>query len=85
MFYVYMIKSINRNFVYTGYTDNLKRRFKEHNSKQNISTKLYAPFKLIYYESYLNKLDALDRERQLKHKGASIGHLKNRVKRSLDE
>ena len=81
MFYVYIIKSIKKNFIYT---DNLKRRFKEHNSKRNISTKLYAPFKLIYYESYENRLDVIDRERMLKHKGSSIGHLKNRIKRSLN-
>ena len=84
MFYVYVIKSLSKEFVYTGSTDNLKRRFKEHNSKQNLSTKSFAPFKLIYYEAYSDKLDALDRERQLKHKGASIGHLKNRIRRSLN-
>ncbi len=84
MFYVYIIKSVNRKFVYTGYTDNLKRRFNEHNLQKNISTKLYAPFKLIYYEAYENKLDAAERERMLKHKGSSIGHLKRRIKRSLN-
>ena len=85
MFYVYVIKSLKKDFIYTGYTDNLKRRFHEHNLKENISTKLYAPFKLIYYEAYRNKLDAINRERMLKHRGASIGHLKKRIKRSLNE
>jgi len=85
MFYVYVIKSLKKDFVYTGYTDNLKRRFNEHNFKKNISTKLYAPFKLIYYKSYQNKLDAIDREKMLKHKGSSIGHLKNRIRRSLND
>ena len=52
---------------------------------QNISTKFYAPFKLIYYEAYVNKNNDLERERMLKHKGASIGHLKKRISKSLNE
>ena len=82
---VYLIKSLTKDFLYTGSTSDLKRRFDEHNKKQNISTKFYAPFKLIYYEAYTNKSDALEREQMLKHKGASIGHLKNRIKRSLND
>ena len=68
MHYVYLIKSIKKDFLYTGSTPDLKRRFDEHNKKQNLSTKSYAPFKLIYYEAYRNKNDALARERMLKHK-----------------
>ena len=85
MHYVYAIKSTTKEFMYIGCTNDLKRRFEEHNARRNISTKPFAPFKLIYYEAYLSKKDAVIRERQLKHKGASIGHLKKRINNSLNE
>jgi putative endonuclease len=84
MYYVYFIKSINKKFSYVGYTDDLQRRFKEHNTSKVLSTKSYAPFKLIYYEAYCNKKDALIREHLLKHHGSAIGHLKRRIKYSLE-
>ncbi|MCL5091480.1 MAG: GIY-YIG nuclease family protein [Patescibacteria group bacterium] len=65
-FYVYVLRSLKFDFIYIGFTDNLKRRFKEHNSKQNISTKHYAPFEIIHYEAYHNEKDAKRREEYLK-------------------
>jgi predicted GIY-YIG superfamily endonuclease len=41
MYYVYVIKSSKDNYIYTGHTDNLKRRFEEHNDK----SKGYQPKK----------------------------------------
>lgn len=84
MHYVYLIKSETSNFQYIGNTNDLKRRFEEHNACKEISTKYNAPYKLIYYEAYADKRDALERERKLKHHGSSIGHLKQRVKFSLE-
>ena len=85
MYYIYLIKSINGDFIYIGSTDDLKKRFKEHTFGKETSTKFYAPFRLIYYEAYLNKKDALIRENKLKHHGSVIGHLKKRLKYSLAE
>jgi len=65
-FYVYIIQSIHLNFIYIGYTDNLKRRFEEHNSGLVISTKHYLPLELIHYEAYKNQKDAKRREKYLK-------------------
>jgi putative endonuclease len=84
MHYVYFIKSTKSNFCYIGYTNDLKRRINEHNSGKVISTKFYMPFKLIYYEAYSNKKDAILREHLLKHHGSAIGHLKKRIKFSLE-
>lgn len=53
---------MNFNWIYVGSTNDLKQRFKSHNSQENLSTKKYAPFKLIFYEAYLSKKDALRRE-----------------------
>ncbi|MBI3020218.1 MAG: GIY-YIG nuclease family protein [Parcubacteria group bacterium] len=83
MYYVYLIKSIEKNYLYIGSTEDLKRRFDEHNSGTQKATKMYAPFRLIYYESYASKTDALIREKALKHHGSVVGHLKKRVTNSL--
>ncbi|HVT01553.1 MAG TPA: GIY-YIG nuclease family protein [Patescibacteria group bacterium] len=65
-FYVYVIRSINKDFIYVGFTHNLKKRFIEHNNKEEISTKHYAPFELIFYEAYGNEKDAKRREEYFK-------------------
>ena len=66
MFYVYCLESLKNQQLYIGYTANLKKRFEEHNRGLNSSTKRYMPWKLIYYEASLNKLDAERREEYLK-------------------
>lgn len=66
-FYVYILQSIlSPSFIYTGFTHNLKKRFKEHNNKEELSTKHYAPFQLIHYEAYRDEKDAKRREEYFK-------------------
>ena len=65
-FYVYVLRSIDKDFIYVGVTANLKKRFFEHNNKEELSTKHYAPFELIFYEAYRNEKDAKRRERYFK-------------------
>ena len=83
MYYVYLIKSIKKEFLYVGSTNDLRRRLLDHNSGKELATKFYSPFKLVYYEAYQSKKDALIRENKLKHHGSVIGHLKKRVQDSL--
>jgi putative endonuclease len=78
MFYVYVLKSKKDNNLYTGFTGNLKERFKQHNAKRCLSTKQRAPFDLIYYEACLNKRDAEAREKYLKS-GMGKRYIKNRL------
>lgn len=52
--------------MYVGCTKDLRRRLKEHNNKEELSTKHYVPFTLVYYEAYLNAKDAHRRESYLK-------------------
>ena len=66
MFYVYILESLKNKDLYIGYTADLKRRFKEHNSGVSQSTKRYMPWKLIYYEACLDKHDAKRREKYFK-------------------
>jgi len=65
--YVYILQSITKDFLYVGFTENLGRRLKEHNNKKELSTKHYAPFKLIFYEAYNNQKDAKRREEYFKN------------------
>ncbi|MDD5357481.1 MAG: GIY-YIG nuclease family protein [Candidatus Pacebacteria bacterium] len=66
MFYVYLLESKQGLNLYTGFTKDLKQRLFEHNQKLNLSTKRYAPWRLIYYEACINKNDAERREKYLK-------------------
>jgi len=70
-----VLKNEKTKELYYGYTDNLNRRITEHNQKQN--------WELIYYEAYKSKLDALNRERRLKHYAQALTALKGRLKESL--
>ncbi|MEK7080495.1 MAG: GIY-YIG nuclease family protein [Patescibacteria group bacterium] len=85
MFYFYVIKSKKDNQLYFGYTSDLKNRFKEHNSGQTKSTKNRRPFILVYYEGYLSKRDAMQREYQIKRRAKTLISLKKRIKNSLSE
>ncbi len=83
MFYVYILKSKVDGDLYIWYTSDLKRRFAEHNSGENRSTKGRKPFELIYYESYRSKEDAMRREKALKLRGQALNGLKQRIVNSL--
>lgn len=64
MFFVYMIKSTTNGKTYVGSTSqNVERRLLQHNIGSNKWTKANGPFKLVYYESYICKTDALMREK----------------------
>ena len=65
-FYVYVLRSLVKDFIYVGFTSDLKRRFEEHNSGKEFSTKPYIPFELIHYEAYRNEKDAKRREEYFK-------------------
>ena len=83
MYYVYILTSKKTKMLYIGFTEDLKRRFSEHNSGKESFTSKFKPWKIVYYESYLNKQDATIRESKLKQYGASLGQLKKRLKYSL--
>lgn len=65
-YYVYVLRSVKDKKLYIGFTDNLRRRFSEHNQGKQKSTKPGGPLELIFYEAYLNKGDALRREKYFK-------------------
>ena len=65
-YYIYVLYSEKYDQLYIGHSDNLDRRFKQHNSGKVSSTKPYIPYKFIYKEEYLTKPEAVTREKELK-------------------
>ena len=78
MYYVYVLKSAKDGKLYVGFTEDLKKRFKEHNRGLVNSTKLRRPLKLIYYEACNIMKDAVAREKALKT-GFGRAYLKRRI------
>ena len=64
-YYVYVLENPESN-LYIGFTNDLKKRFKEHNLGLNFSTRKHRPWFLIHYEAYRDKKDAARREGYLK-------------------
>jgi len=66
-FYVYIMTNKNNTVLYTGMTNNLKRRVYEHKSGiLKGFTSRYNINKLIYYEISGNPESAIAREKQIK-------------------
>jgi putative endonuclease len=65
-YYIYVLLSKQDDKFYIGFTEDLRRRLREHNDGKSFATKCRRPFELIFYEAYRNKYDALRRERYFK-------------------
>ena len=83
MFFVYILKSKKDRVLYFGYTNNLRKRLKEHNLGLVKPTKSRKPLYLVYYEAYASKQDAVKRKHNLKLRAKALRQLKNRIKGSL--
>jgi len=65
-YYVYILQSQKNKSLYIGYTQDLRKRFREHNNGESIATKPFRPYRLIFYEAFPNRADAKNREKYLK-------------------
>ncbi|MBP7966814.1 GIY-YIG nuclease family protein [Candidatus Woesebacteria bacterium] len=77
-YYTYVLKSKKDGRLYTGYTQDLRKRLSEHNKGFSTYTKGRGPFILIYYEACLLESKARSRELFLKS-GMGKRYLKNRL------
>ena len=77
MFYVYILKCKD-DTLYTGYTNDLEKRLKEHNNKESTYSSVYAPWRLETYIVFQDRILAEDFERYLKH-GSGNAFLKKRL------
>jgi len=85
MWYTYNLFSLKTKTIYTGYTDDLKRRFVEHNSGSGGAyTSHNRPFKLIHYEAFLTKKEAMNQELFYKS-GYGKEVLKNKIAITLKD
>jgi putative endonuclease len=65
-YFVYILKSLKDGKHYIGYTTNIEKRLKEHNSGKTKSIKHRIPFVLIYTEKCPTIKEAKAREKQIK-------------------
>jgi putative endonuclease len=66
-FYIYIMTNKGNNVLYTGVTNDLKRRVYEHKEKLVEGfTKKYNITKLVYYEIHNDIQNAILREKQIK-------------------
>jgi putative endonuclease len=66
MFYAYVLKSIESEFLYKGHCNDLEVRLKQHNAGMTKSTKPYRPFILAYFEEFSTEAEAIKREKYFK-------------------
>lgn len=66
MYHVYILRSGKDGKLYTGYTTDIRQRIVDHNRGHVPSTTNRRPLKLIFFETYANKDDAVRREAYLK-------------------
>jgi len=82
-YYVYLLENQNDKSWYIGMTLDLRQRLKEHQSgKGGRTTKLKKNWKLIYFEGYPEKQDAMGREEFLKS-GSGRKYLKKQLSHYL--
>ena len=66
-YWVYMMTNRNKTVIYTGVTNDLKRRIQEHKDNKGCSfTKKYNITMLVYYESFSRIIDAIAAEKKIK-------------------
>ncbi|MEG2935489.1 MAG: GIY-YIG nuclease family protein [Clostridium sp.] len=66
MCYIYIVRCSD-DTLYTGWTTNIERRIKCHNSGKGAKyTRCRLPVELVYFESFQDKSTALKREYEIK-------------------
>ena len=80
MYWTYLLENQNDKSWYIGYTSNLKQRITDHQAGMGSKTTSQKDnWKLIYCEGYVDKEDAMGRERYLKS-GSGRTYLKRQLK-----
>ncbi len=67
-FFVYVLESERDATMYTGQTSNLRGRVERHNKGLVKATKGKAPLRLVYFEEFGTRGEAMWREWELKKK-----------------
>jgi len=83
MYYVYLLQSLKNGNLYIGCASDLKKRILEHNQNKSYHTKKYTPWRIVYFEGYISKDDAYNREKKLKLHKQGLRRLKERLLNTL--
>jgi len=83
-YFVYVIENCSDKSWYIGYTSDINNRLVNHNTHSGgeYTKKRSDKWKMIYYEAYINKTDALSREKFLKS-GSGRVFIKKQIKNYL--
>ncbi|WP_278034089.1 GIY-YIG nuclease family protein [Flavobacterium nitratireducens] len=65
-YFVYVLESEVDGRLYKGHTSDIDKRIIEHNSGKTKSTKGYKPWRLVYFEEFDTREEAVLREKYLK-------------------
>ena len=65
--YVYVLQSLKDHGYYVGETADVEERLLYHNKGLQRSTKSRIPFRIVYIEQTVNRLEVLKREKQIKN------------------
>ena len=80
-YYVYMLKSkSNKPVTYVGYTNNIKKRIKLHNSGKGAKFTKGRKWELIYKEKFKSKKEAISREYYIKNNKSLRKKIKEKYK-----
>ena len=66
MYFVYILQSVDHDFLYIGHTSDLSSRLEQHNNKLVLSTKANAPYKLLSYIAVNTRARAIKIEKYFK-------------------
>jgi putative endonuclease len=77
-FYAYVIFSESYNRFYKGHCQNLEERLREHNAGKTKSIKAFRPWKLVYFEEFQTREEAILREKYFKT-AAGRKYLKKKI------
>src|SRR5699024_1292439 len=66
MFFTYVLKSLSHDYFYKGHCQDLEQRIKQHNRGKTKSIKAYRPFKIVYFETFNSRKEAVLREKYFK-------------------
>ena len=72
MFYTYIIYSPRLNRYYVGSTNNLQRRLDDHNRGKDKYTRQAKEWRLVFFEKYETRSEAVLRELEIKRKKSRV-------------
>jgi len=72
MFFVYVLQSLKDYSFYIGQCDDLDRRMSKHSEGMSKYTASKRPLRLIYFEVYQTRIEAIKRETAIKKMKSKI-------------